>query len=240
VNTRKRISLARALSKLGHSSRSRARPLIEAGHVTVNGETIRDPEARIDIERDRVVVDGAAVAQAEYVYIMLHKPAGVVTTTSDERGRPTVFDLLEDAGLPRLSAVGRLDLESEGLLLFTNDSRWADRISAPAGHVDKVYHVQIDRVPDVALMERMKRGVEDRGDVLKAKRVETLSLTDNDAWLEVVLDEGKNRHIRRMLAACGIGVSRLIRVSVGPLKLGKLRAGSFRQLTESEVESLSS
>lgn len=239
MNSRKRISLARALSKLGHCSRSRARPLIESGHVTVNGETIRDPEARIDIERDRVVVDGAAVAQAEYVYVMLHKPAGVVTTSSDERGRRTVFDLLDDAGWPRLSAVGRLDMESEGLLLFTNDSRWANRITAPASHVEKVYHVQINRVPDVALLERVKRGVEDRGELLKAKRVETMSLTDTDAWLEIVLDEGKNRHIRRMLAACGVDVLRLIRVSVGPLELGKLRPGTYRELTQAEVESLS-
>jgi 23S rRNA pseudouridine2605 synthase len=235
VNTRKRISLARALSKLGHTSRSRARPLIEAGHVSVNGQTIRDPEARIDIERDRVVVDGAAVAQAEYVYVMLNKPAGVVTTSSDERGRRTVFDLLADADLPRLSAVGRLDLESEGLLLFTNDSRWANRISAPASHVDKVYHVQIDRVPDVALFERLQRGVKDRGELLQAKRVETLSLTDADAWLEIVLDEGKNRHIRRMLAACEVGVVRLIRVSIGPVKLGKLKPGAFRELTAEEI-----
>ena len=239
MNTRKRISLARALSKLGHTSRSRARPLIEAGHVSVNGETIRDPEARIDIERDRVVVDGAAVAQAEYVYVMMNKPAGVVTTSSDERGRPTVFDLLDDADLPKLSAVGRLDLESEGLLLFTNDSRWANRISAPTSHVDKVYHVQIDRVPDVALFERLKRGVQDRGELLKAKRVETLSLTDTDAWLEIVLDEGKNRHIRRMLAACDAAVVRLIRVSIGPVKLGKMKPGTYRELTAEEIAALS-
>jgi 23S rRNA pseudouridine2605 synthase len=239
MNSRKRISLARALSKLGHSSRSRARPLIEGGHVTVNGERIRDPEARIDIERDHVVVDGVAVEQEKYIYVVMHKPAGVVTTASDERGRRTVSDLLADAGWPRLSAVGRLDMESEGLLLFTNDTRWANRISAPDEHVDKVYHVQIDRVPDVALLESMQRGIDDRGERLKAKKVDTLEISDDGAWLEITLDEGKNRHIRRLLAARDVGVLRLIRVQIGPLKLGKLKPGALRELTADEVALLS-
>ena len=238
MNTRKRISLARALSKLGHSSRSRARPLIEGGHVTVNGEKVRDPEARIDIERDHVVVDGIAVEQEKYVYIVMYKPAGVVTTASDELGRSTVFDVLADADLPRLGAVGRLDMESEGLLLFTNDTRWANRIASPEGHVEKTYHVQIDRVPDVALLEALKRGIDDRGERLKANRVETLELSDDGAWLEIVLDEGKNRHIRRMLGAREVGVMRLIRVQIGTLKLGKMKPGTYRELTSAEVESL--
>lgn len=240
MNSRKRISLARALSKLGHSSRSRARPLIEGGHVTVNGERIRDPEARIDIERDHVVVDGVAVAQEEYIYVAMHKPAGVVTTASDERGRRTVFDLLADSALPRLGAVGRLDMESEGLLLFTNDTRWANRVSAPEEHIDKVYHVEIDRVPDVALLDAMTRGVDDRGERLKAKKVDTLEISDDSAWLEITLDEGKNRHIRRMLAARDVGVRRLIRVQIGTIKLGKLKVGTYRELTDAEVASLSS
>jgi 23S rRNA pseudouridine2605 synthase len=238
VNTRKRISLARALSKLGHSSRSRARPLIEGGHVTVNGEKVRDPEARIDIERDHVVVDGVAVEQEKYVYIVMHKPAGVVTTASDELGRRTVFDVLAEADLPRLGAVGRLDMESEGLLLFTNDTRWANRIASPEGHIEKTYHVQIDRVPDVRLLEALKRGIDDRGERLKVKRVETLELSDDGAWLEIVLDEGKNRHIRRMLGARDVGVMRLIRVQIGTLKLGKMKPGTYRELTSAEVESL--
>jgi 23S rRNA pseudouridine2605 synthase len=239
VNDRKRVSLARALSKLGHASRSRARPLIEGGQVTVNGETVRDPEARIDIERDRITVNGVKVVQQSYVYVMMNKPAGVVTTTSDEKGRRTVFDLLADADLPPLGAVGRLDMESEGLLLFTNDTRWANRITSPEGHVDKVYHVDIDCAPDMTLLNRLLRGVEDRGEVLRARRVEPLEVADASARLEIVLDEGKNRHIRRMLAACDVGVVRLVRVQIGSLKLGKLAPGSFRQLTAAEVASLS-
>jgi 23S rRNA pseudouridine2605 synthase len=238
VNPRARISLARALSKLGYTSRSQARPLIEAGHVAVNGKTVKNPEHRIDIERDRVAVNGRAVTLESYVYVMLHKPAGYVTTRSDERGRQTAFDLLASSDLPNVSAVGRLDMDSEGLLLFTNDTRWADRIASPAGHVDKVYHVQVDKVPAASVLAQMQEGVTDRGEMLRAKRTNVLELSDNDAWLEIVLDEGRNRQIRRMLDAVGARVLRLKRVAIGPLKLGKLKPGEFRQLTPAEVKSL--
>lgn len=237
--SRARISLARALSKLGFTSRSQARPLIVDGRVQVNGRVVRDPEHRIDIERDKVTVDGAAVAAKSYIYLMVNKPEGLVTTSSDEHGRDTVFELFRGLDLPHVSAVGRLDKESEGLLLFTNDTRWANRITAPDSHIDKVYHVQIDRVPDIKLFDAMKRGVQDKGELLKAKHVEPLSITDTDSWLEITLDEGKNRHIRRMLAALEVRVLRLNRVAVGPLKLGKLRKGEYRELTEAEVALLS-
>lgn len=235
---RARISLARALSKLGYTSRSQARPLIEAGDVAVNGKTIRDPEHRIDIERDRVSVKGQDVTLASYTYLVMNKPAGLVTTRSDERGRPTVFDVLAGADLPHLSAVGRLDLESEGLLLFTNDTRWADRIASPEGHVDKVYHVQVPGSPNADVLQQMREGVIDRGERLAAKRADVLEVSDTDAWLEIVLDEGRNRQIRRMLAALGVRVLRLRRVAIGALKLGKLKPGEFRPLTTAEVKAL--
>jgi 23S rRNA pseudouridine2605 synthase len=234
---RARISLARALSKLGYTSRSRAYPLIQGGQVAVNDQTVTNPEQRIDIERDRITVKGNAVSLDSYLYLMLHKPAGVVTTARDERGRATVFDLL-DPSLPHLGAVGRLDQESEGLLLLTNDTRWANRITAPESHVDKVYRVQIDRVPDVTMLDALLEGVVDRGDRLRAKRVEPIRLSASDAWLEIVLEEGKNRHIRRMLAALGVGVQRLMRVQIGSLQLGKLPPGQYRALTATEVKSL--
>ena len=237
-NSRARISLARALSKLGYTSRSQARPLITAGRVSVNGRTVTDPEARIDIERDRIAVDGQAVEAASYVYIMLNKPVGYVTTRSDERDRRTVFELLDGTSLPYLTPVGRLDLESAGLLLFTNDTRWADRITSPEGHVDKVYHVRIDRVADMNLIDALKQGVTDRGEQLSAKSASILEVSDTDSRLEIVLDEGKNRHIRRLLAALGANVVELVRIAVGPLKLGKLKAGEYRLLTASEVEAL--
>ena len=238
ADPRARISLARALSKLGYTSRSQARPLIEAGKVAVNGKTVKNPEQRIDIERDRVSVDGQAVTLESYVYLMLHKPAGVVTTRSDERGRKTVFDLLAHTELPHLSPVGRLDLESEGLLLFTNDTRWADRIASPEGHVEKIYHVQVSSLRDVSVLERMKEGVTDRGEVLRARDASVLEMSDNDVWLEIILDEGKNRQIRRMLAALEVHVLRLRRVAIGAVKLGKLRAGEYRVLTPAEVKAL--
>lgn len=237
---RARISLARALSKLGYTSRSQARPLIEAGNVSVNGDVVKDPDRKIDIERDRVAVSGQALALESLVYLAMHKPRGVVTTRSDERGRPTVFDLLGGAQLPHLGAVGRLDMDSEGLLLFTNDTRWAHRVSSPESHVEKVYHVLIDGLPNERLLTAMRTGVQDRGDVLRAKAAGVLDQSDTEAWLEIVLDEGKNRHIRRMLDALGVRVLRLKRVAIGPLQLGKLRAGEFRALTPTEVAALAS
>jgi 23S rRNA pseudouridine2605 synthase len=236
---RARISLARALSKLGHSSRSQARPLITGGRVSVNGSVVKNPEHRIDIERDRVAVDGQAIALESYVYVMMNKPPGVVTTRSDERGRPTVFDLLQHPDLPYLTPVGRLDLESAGLLLFTNDTRWANGITEPEKHVDKIYHVHVDRPIDMQLLERMVAGVEDRGEVLRAKAVQPLEVSDNDSWIEVVLDEGKNRHIRRLLAALNVNVLELVRVAIGSLKLGKLKPGEYRKLSAAEVQALS-
>jgi 23S rRNA pseudouridine2605 synthase len=235
---RARISLARALSKLGYTSRSQARPLIETGQVAVNGKTVTDPDHRIDIERDRVAVNGKAVALESYQYFMLHKPAGVVTTRSDERGRRTVFDLLAGKDLPHLNAVGRLDLESEGLLLLTNDTRWADRIASPDGHVDKIYHVQVAGLPHADALQQMLAGVTDRGEALKAKNATVLEVTDNEIWLEIVLDEGKNRQIRRMLAALGVHVLRLKRVAIGGVKLGKLKPGELRPLSPAEVTAL--
>jgi 23S rRNA pseudouridine2605 synthase len=169
---------------------------------------------------------------------MLNKPTGVVTTRSDERGRRTVFDLLAGADLPHLGAVGRLDLESEGLLLFTNDTRWADRIAAPTEHVDKTYHVAVPGLPDAEALQRMRDGVSDRGEILTAKRASVLEVTDDGVWLEIVLDEGKNRQIRRMLSALGVRVLRLKRVAIGSVTLGRLKPGTFRMLTPAEVKAL--
>lgn len=235
---RARISLARALSKLGHTSRSQARPLIESGQVSVNDRVVRDPEHRIDIERDRVSVSGEPVAQTAYVYLMMNKPAGVVTTRADEKGRRTVFDLLAGAGVPHLSAVGRLDLESEGLLLFTNDTRWANRIASPEGHVDKIYHVDVPAPLSADTVSLLEQGVTDRGETLKAKRAQVLTVSNDVVRLEIVLDEGRNRQIRRMLAAVGLPVLRLQRVAIGTVQLGKLKPGAYRPLTSAEIAAL--
>ncbi len=170
-------------------------------------------------------------------YWMLNKPRGLVTTSDDEQGRETVYSKLP-GGLPWMSPVGRLDKASEGLLLFTNDSEWAARITAPESHLDKTYHVQIAAVADEMLLQRLTGGVQSDGDVLAAKVARPLRSGDKNSWIEVVLDEGKNRQIRRMLEACGIEVLRLVRVAIGPVQLGSLSKGEARKLTVLEKEAL--
>ena len=248
------VSLARALSKLGVCSRREAEELVRAGRVRVNGSVRREPSLRVDPGRDRFAIDGRRVGAAGKVYLALNKPRGLVTTRSDPLGRPTVYSCLRDAGLPFVSPVGRLDQASEGLLLFTNDTRWAAALLDPASHVDKTYHVQIDRVADDARLRRLERGVEapaaaaataasaagreEGGERLGAKRARVLRAGSRTSWLEIVLDEGRNRQIRRMLAALDVEVLRLVRVAIGPLALGDLPKGSARRLTDDERDAL--
>jgi 23S rRNA pseudouridine2605 synthase len=233
-----RVSLARALSKLGHCSRTQAQVLIVEGRVRVNGRVRTDAALRVDLEGDRITVDGRPVARREGVYLMLNKPRSLVTTASDEEGRATVYDCLAGEDLPWLAPVGRLDRASEGLLLFTNDTRWADRVLSPDSHLDKVYHVQVEGLVDEALLKRMMEGVTDRGDFLAAKRARVLRRGGRNTWLEIVLDEGKNRHIRRLLKALGIQVLRLVRVAFGSLTLEGLTKGRYRHLTREEIKAL--
>ena len=233
-----KVSLARALSKLGYCSRTQAQALIRAGRVQVNGTAQRAPSLRVDVRRDRITVDGQRVTAAAKVYLMLNKPRGLITTTSDERGRETVYRCLTDSSLPWVSPVGRLDKASEGLLLFTNDTQWAARILDPATHLDKTYHAQINRVADDHLLQQMRNGVIDAGESLRVKGVRLLRHGRRNSWFEIVLDEGKNRHIRRMLEALDVSALRLVRVSVGPLELGELKKGEYRHLTVAERDAL--
>lgn len=228
------VSLPRALSKLGLCSRSQAEAAVRAGRVRVNGRVVRDPAARVDMDRDRLALDDAPAVAAPRTYVALNKPRGVVTTRDDPQGRETVFDCLAGADLPPLGAVGRLDKASEGLLLLTNDTRWGQRLIDPATHLPKTYHVQVDRVPDDALLARMHAGVEDDGERLAVVRAALLRSGGRTGWLEVVLDEGRNRHIRRLLGALDAEVLRLVRVGVGPLALGDLPKGAWRHLTPEE------
>src|SRR5581483_2361756 len=156
---------------------------------------------------------------------------------SDEKGRETVYSLLP-RDLPWLAPVGRLDKASEGLLLMTNDSEWAARITDPASHLDKTYHVQIAAVADDPLLQRMQKGIRADGELLRARGASLLRAGEKNSWIEVVLDEGRNRELRRMLAACDIEVLRLVRVAIGPLPLGELPKGACRALTMQEKEAL--
>ena len=234
----KRVGLARALSKLGYCSRSRATELICAGRVRLNGAIRRDPETPVYVGRDRIEVDHRIVGEEAKIYLMLNKPRGVVTTASDEKGRDTVYSCLS-AGLPWVAPVGRLDKASEGLLLLTNDSEWAARISDPETHLDKTYHVQVGAMVHEPLVTAMTNGVRaGNGEVLRAKQVRMLRSGQKNTWLEIVLDEGKNRQIRRMLEVSDIEVLRLVRVAVGPLVLGKLAKGKCRALSSEEKRAL--
>jgi 23S rRNA pseudouridine2605 synthase len=230
----KRVGLARTLSKLGFCSRSQAFNLIREGKVHLNASIVKDPESPVRLGVDRIQVEGKPLAPTEKIYLVLNKPRGIVTTANDEKGRDTVYSLLP-TDFRWIAPVGRLDKASEGLLLLTNDSEWAARITDPASHLDKTYHVQINVVADSRLLEALQRGIEiPKGDILKAKRASSLRSGEKYSWLEIVLDEGKNRQIRRMLDAMGVEVLRLIRVSIGPLQLGDLPKGAHRTLHPEE------
>lgn len=233
-----RTGVARALSKLGHCSRSDAGHLVRQGRVRVNGRLIRDPEKPIVLGRDAIEVDGTGVYAAEKLYLMLNKPRGVVVSARDERNRRTVYALLPTYR-QWLAPVGRLDQASEGLLLMTNDPAWGARISSPDTHIEKTYHVQVRAVANSQLIERMVGGVRlDDGNLLRVKRASIVRLGKRNSWLEIVLEEGKNRHIRRLLSALDIEVLRLVRIAIGSLKLGDLPKGSVRLLTEDEQKAL--
>jgi len=234
----KKVGLARALSKLGYCSRSRAAELIAAGRVKWNGAVRRDPETPVHLGRDRIEIDGHSIAHTSKIYLALNKPRGVVTTAADEKDRETVYAYLPE-GLPWIAPVGRLDKASEGLLLLTNDSEWAARVTAPETHLDKTYHAQISTIADEELLQALRNGIRaGDGEFLRVKNVRALRSGERTSWLEIILDEGKNRHIRRMLEALRIEVLRLVRVAIGPLALGDLPKGATRPLHREEKQAL--
>jgi 23S rRNA pseudouridine2605 synthase len=232
-----RYGAARAISKLGLGSRTQAAQWIKEGRVRVNGHVVTDPEYPTNLGRDRVTVEGLESSRARLV-IMLNKPRGLVTTTRDEHDRDTVYRCFAGADLPWLAPVGRLDKASEGLLLFSNDPAWAARVTHPSTGPDKAYHVQINRVPDAALIANLNRGADVDGELLRAKSVRCLRSGHKNGWLEITLDEGRNRQIRRLLSAFDVVVLRLIRVCIGDLQLGQLAKGEWRVVTQHEIESL--
>ncbi len=234
----KHHGIARVLSKQGLASRTQAALWVRDGRVTVNGRIVRDPEFPVVQGRDAVSVSGMAKAPAAAIYLMLNKPRGLLSTTQDEKGRDTVYRCFDGSHLPWLAPVGRLDKASEGLLLFSNDTAWAARITSPESNLDKTYHVQVNRLVTEADLQTMLHGVQIDGVLHAMKRVSRLRLGEKNSWLEIVLDEGKNRQIRKILAALNIDVLRLIRVSIGNLILGDLKKGEWRLLAENEAENV--
>lgn len=234
------LGLARALSKMGVASRTAATVLIEAGRVSVNGQVLRNPEARINMTRDRIALDNTPLSEIPKRYIAVNKPRGLVTTTSDEQGRATVYVCLSEADHHAwLAPVGRLDKASEGLIFFTNDTAWAQRILHPASHLSKTYHVQVSRLFNEDDVAQLQHGMMlDDGVFARAEQVRVLRSGQKNCWLEIVLHQGINRQIRRMLAVLDTEVLRLIRVAIGSVTLGTLPKGQSRPLTADELKSL--
>lgn len=235
----KRTQLLRALSKLGLCSRGEAARRIAAGEVRVNGAIARDPEAWVELGRDRIEAPGLGAekpaAAGAHRYWLMHKPAGCVTTRSDELGRETVYGFLPpEAREGWLFPVGRLDKESEGLLLLTDDGAWSDRLTDPEYHVEKRYRVKLDGRPLEGELESFRQGI-----VIDGKRTLPAGVeAEGSSWYLVRLREGRNRQIRKMFHALGYKVKRLVRVAIGPLELGDLGPGKARPLEAAEVEAL--
>lgn len=229
--------LARVISKRGLCSRSMAETLVREGKVRVAGRIVRDPCARTAADA-QIRIDGLPAPDASPRYLMLNKPRGLVTTARDEHGRDTVYRCFDGHDLGWIAPVGRLDKASEGLLLFSNDPAWAAHVTDPATGPAKTYHVQVDTVPDETLLARIAQGTQVEGERLAARQVALLRHGEKSAWLQIVLEEGRNRHIRRLLQAFGIGVRRLVRVAIGELVLGDLAKGQWRALAPEEVARL--
>ncbi|WP_298767999.1 pseudouridine synthase [uncultured Fibrobacter sp.] len=235
--------VARVISKRGYCSRSQAEKLVREGHVILRGKPVRDPESPA-YENDEILVDGTPVTASEFVYFAMNKPRGIVTTASDEKGRKTVMDLFREEyakmfpgkPMPHIAPVGRLDAASEGLLLFTNDTAWADRVLTDASHL-KVYRVQVAGKPSNAELEQMEKGFNvaprvfgEKEEFMHAERAIFHSEGDKNCWLEITLSEGKNREIRRMLAHLGYEVMRLMRIQFDNFTLNDLKPGEIRKI----------
>ena len=236
--------VARVISKRGFCSRSQAEILVREGRVSLRGKIVRDPDAPA-YENDEIKVDGKAVTANAFVYFMMNKPRGYVTTANDEKGRATVLDLFREQytkmfpgkPMPHISPVGRLDAASEGLLLFTNDTQWANVVLSNADHT-KVYRVQVAGFPTAEQLLQMEAGFNvpprvfgDKEEFMHAKRATLHSAGEKNCWLEITLDEGKNREIRRMLAHLGYEVLRLVRIKFCNFELGDLKQGEIRTIS---------
>jgi 23S rRNA pseudouridine2605 synthase len=231
-------SLERVLSKAGVGSRVEARSWIHAGRVKVNGHVTRNPDQWVDMKRDRVLFDGKPLVARERVYLLLYKPTGYLTTYKDPDGRPTVYDLIADAGT-FLSPVGRLDLDTSGLLLMTNDNQFAERVTNPGSHVPKTYLVKASAVLTDTQLQRLREGIELADGPTRPAEVTRVRDSGKYTHFEITLTEGRNRQVRRMVEALDAKVLKLVRVRIGRIAIGKLLIGKWRLLTAAEVASLS-
>ena len=231
-------TLERVLSKAGVGSRVDARSWTHAGRVRVNGQITRNPDQWIDMKRDRVLFDGKPLVARERIYLLLYKPTGYLTTYKDPEGRPTVYDLTADAGT-FLSPVGRLDLDTSGLLLMTNDNQFGERVTNPNSHVPKTYLVKASAVLTDTQLQQLRDGIELADGPTRPALVTRLRDSGKYTHFEITLTEGRNRQVRRMVEALEAKVLKLVRVRIGHIAIGRLPIGKWRLLTAAEVASLS-
>ncbi|MBI3586963.1 MAG: rRNA pseudouridine synthase [Ignavibacteriales bacterium] len=232
-----KVSLPRAISKLGYASRSQAMALIQAGSVKVNGKEEKNPHRWVNLRTDTIQIEQEVLQKKNFRYLIVHKPSDVVTTHSDEKDRETVFDIIGDAA-KGLSPVGRLDKDTTGLLLLTNNHEVGDVLTSPDSGVEKTYIVTLDKSIETKDLARVQKGIEIKlaGDTYRTKPADA-KLQDHST-VEITIQEGKNRQLHRMFEVLGYAIVRLHRVSVGPLGLGELQDGQFRPLTSEEIKAL--
>jgi len=230
-------TLDRVLSKAGVGSRTEARKWIAAGRVTVNRRVVADPDAWVDLERDRVAFDGKPLQRLTPVYLLLYKPKGYLTTYRDPEGRPTIYDLLPERER-YLFPVGRLDLETSGLLILTNDTQFAERLTNPDYHVPKRYLVKASKHLSDEELDALRHGIELRDGATRPAIVERLRESGGKTVFEIEITEGRNRQVRRMVEALGAKVLKLVRVAIGPIAIGDLQIGKTRELSDEEVRAL--
>ena len=230
-------TLERVISKAGAGSRTEARSWIGAGRVRVNGKLVQTPDHWVDLDRDRVTLDGKALKAAEKVYILLYKPKGYITTYRDPEGRPTVYDLLTGVGT-FAGTVGRLDQDTSGLLILTNDNDFAERVTNPEHDIAKTYLVKASTLLTDEQLDRLRNGVELSDGPTRPATVRRVRDSEKYTFLELTITEGRNRQVRRMIEAVGSKVLKLVRTAIGPLRIGDLPIGKWRELTPAEVNSL--
>jgi pseudouridine synthase len=227
-------TLDRVLSKAGLGSRTEARQWIAAGRVRVNGKTVRTPDHWVDFARDRVTLDDQPVRAGKKIYLLLYKPKGYVTTYADPDGRPTVYDLIQDLGA-WVFPVGRLDLDTSGLLILTNDTQFAERLANPDYKIPKTYQVKASTRLSDSQLEQLRGGVTLKDGLTRPALIKRLRDSEKYTFLELTITEGRNRQVRRMLEAVDSKVLKLVRTAVGGLRIGELKIGTYRTMTEAEV-----
>lgn len=227
-------TLERVFSKFGLGSRTDARSWIHARRVQVNGRVVENPDHWVDPQRDRILFDGRALESAEKRYFLLYKPKGYITTYQDPENRPTVYGLIADVGT-WVAPVGRLDLDTSGLLILTNDNDFAERLTNPDSHIPKTYQIKASTRLTDEQIERLRRGVELSDGPTRPAVVARLRDTGNYTHLEMTITEGRNRQVRRMLEAVDSKVLKLVRVGIGRVRIGDLPIGKWREMNPKEL-----